>query len=140
MKSWKIFTTETNFNFGKYEGNTLNQVAQIDAPYLLWCVQKIEKFLISEEDLIVFSNKYEKIFTTFCSPTNEEFERSTNYYTVTNDDVNLLKKKWQDYEDYIEMMDNVDYDYYQDYSVGNNPYYNDNLDMDQQDPEFWDSF
>jgi hypothetical protein len=37
-------------------------------------------------------------------------------------------------------MENADYDYYVDYSVSNNPYYNDNLDMDQQDPEFWDSF
>lgn len=140
MKNWTIFKAETIFDFGKYQGNTLDQVAQIDAPYLLRCVRNIEKFLISEEDLIGFSNKYEKTITTFCSPTNDEFERSSNFYIVTNDDLNLLKKKWEDYEEYIEMMDNADYDYYDDYSVSNNPYYNDNLDMDQQDPEFWDWF
>jgi tetratricopeptide (TPR) repeat protein len=34
-----------------------------------------------------------------------------------------------------------DYDHYQDdyNSVSDNPYYNDNLDMDQQSPEFWDN-
>ena len=34
------------------------------------------------------------------------------------------------------MMEKADYDYYEDYSVGNNPCYNDNLDMNQQDSEF----
>jgi hypothetical protein len=38
------------------------------------------------------------------------------------------------------MMDNADFNYLDDYSIDNNPYYNDNLDMDQQDPEFWDWF
>ena len=140
MKTWTIFTSDTNFNFGKYQGKTLDQVAQIDAPYLFWCFRNIEKFLISEEDLIAFSNKYGKIFTRYCSPTNVAFNQSKNFYIVTNDHLNLLKKKWYEYEKYIEMIENADYDYYEDYSVNNNPYYNDNLDMDQQDPDFWDWF
>lgn len=106
MNNWTIFTAETIFNFGQYQGKSLDQVAQMDAPYIFWCVGNIEKFLISEEDLIDFSNKYEKTITTFCSPTNDEFERSYNFYIITNDHLNFLKKKWKDYEEYIEMMDN----------------------------------
>lgn len=41
------------------------------------------------------------------------------------------------YDDSDEMYDN---DYYSDYqSPLDSPYYNDNLDMDQQSPEFWDN-
>lgn len=45
-------------------------------------------------------------------------------------------------EDYEQEYDDYDdYDNYQDdhHSVYDNPYYNDNLDMDQQSPEFWDN-
>jgi hypothetical protein len=140
MKNWTIFSSETEFNFGKYQGKTLDLVATMDATYILWCVRKIEKFLISEEDLIECCNKYKWTIISILSVPNEEFVKSTDPFLVSKNDLALLKKKWGDYEEYIEMMDNADYDYNDDYSVGNNPYYNDNLDMDQQDPEFWDSF
>ena len=37
-------------------------------------------------------------------------------------------------ENYIEEDDSDDWE-----SIDDNPYYNDNLDMDQQSPEFWDN-
>ena len=46
MKHWTIFTENTIFNFGKHKGLTLEEVAKIDARYILWCVREIEKFLI----------------------------------------------------------------------------------------------
>lgn len=140
MKNWTIFSSETRFNFGKHQGKTLDLVATTDAPYILWCVRKIEKFLISEEDLIECCNKYKRTIISILSIPNEEFVKSSDPFLVSNNDIALLKNKWEKYEEYIDMMDNADYDYYENYSVCNNPYYNDNLDMDQQDPEFWDSF
>jgi hypothetical protein len=140
MKNWTIFISETTFNFGKHKGDTLELVAQSDAPYILWCFRNIDKFLISEELLTDYQNKYPCILSGTTINTGEYFEFDMNKYEVTQNDLELLKTKWEDYEEYIDMMDNADYDYFDDYSVGNNPYYNDNLDMDQQDPEFWDWF
>jgi hypothetical protein len=140
MKNWTIFSSETRFDFGKHKGDTLDLVAQSDAPYILWCVRKIDKFLILEEDLIECCNKYKRTIISILSTVNEEFVKSSKPFLVSDNDLALLKNKWEEYEEYLDMMDNADYDYYENYSVSNNPYYNDNLDMDQQDPEFWDSF
>jgi hypothetical protein len=140
MKNWTIFSSETRFNFGKHQGKTLDLVATTDAPYILWCFRNIDKFLISEELLNEYQNKYPCILSGTIVNTGDYFEFDMNKYEVTQTDIELLQTKWMDYEDYIDIMDNADYDYFEDYSVGNNPYYNDNLDMDQQDPEFWDWF
>ena len=63
-----------------------------------------------------------------------------NKFYLQETDIKSLELKWESYDEYIEMLSNDDCDYFDDFSVGNNPYYNDNLDMDQQDQEFWDSF
>lgn len=43
-------------------------------------------------------------------------------------------------DDFEEEEDSSENDYSNDWgSVNDNPYYNDNLDMDQQSPEFWDN-
>ena len=65
MKNWNIFKAETTFDFGRNKGKTLEQVAQSDAPYILWCVNNIEKFLISVEDLTSYQKKYTIVFSNF---------------------------------------------------------------------------
>jgi hypothetical protein len=139
MKNWTIFTAESIFTFGKHQGKTLEQVAQCDAPYILWCVRNIDKFLIEKDAFLDFQKKYEKSFVTICSPTNDEFERTTNFYEATEQDLDLLENKWNNYTNQNSSRQYADYDHYEDYSVDRNPFYNDNLDMDQQDQEFWDS-
>jgi hypothetical protein len=140
MKNWTIFTEETKFNFGKHAGKTLDEVAQSDAPYILWCVRIVSKFLISIEDLTTYQNKYPIYLTGIDMNTGEPVELHFNKFVLQESDIEMLNAKWESYEDFIEMKSNADYDYYDNYSVDNNPFYNDNLDMDQQDPEFWDSF
>jgi hypothetical protein len=140
MQNWTIFKADTIFTFGKYDGYTLDYVATNDISYILWCVRNIKKFLISEEELVEYCNKSKSKIISILSNPSEDFVNSAFPFLLSQNDLTLLNKKWEDYEEYIEMMDNADYDYNDDYSVGNNPYYNDNLDMDQQDPEFWDWF
>lgn len=142
MKNWTIFTSETTFSFGRHKGEAIETVAKNDASYIAWCFRNIDKFLISEELLTEYQNKYPCILSGTTVNTGEYFEFDMNKYEVTQDDLELLKTKWELYEDYLEQNNpaNADYDYYEDYSFSNNPYYNDNLDMDQQDPEFWDWF
>lgn len=35
--------------FGKYKGQTIRQVLQSDSSYLLWCVEKLDRFAMSDE-------------------------------------------------------------------------------------------
>ena len=140
MKNWTIFEADTIFTFGKYKGYTLDYVATQNISYILWCVKNIEKFLISEEDLTEYCNKSKSNIISILTNPNEDFVNSMALFLVSENDLIFLKKKWEDYEEYFEMQSNADDDYYDDYSLDNNPYYNDNLDMDQQDPEFWDWF
>ena len=140
MKNWNIFKAETTFDFGRNKGKTLEEVAQSDAPYILWCVNNIEKFLISVEDLTSYQKKYPIVFSNFDEKTGEYTGVKLNKFYLQETDIKSLELKWESYDEYIEMLSNDDCEYFDDFSVGNNPYYNDNLDMDQQDQEFWDSF
>ena len=140
MKNWTIFTPDSIFNFGRNKGKSLEEVAEFDAPYIYWCALNIDKFLISEKDFLAFQNKYEKTFVAYCLPPYLKIEKPTNFYTVNEAELEILRAKWNNYENKKEEHFS-EYDYYEhDYSVDSNPYYNDNLDMDQQDPEFWDWF
>ena len=64
-----------------------------------------------------------------------------------NVDQDILVAQFDAVEDFAEIEnDSVEEDYSFDNddsndwsSVNDNPYYNDNLDMDQQSPEFWDN-
>lgn len=35
--------------FGKYKGQTIRQILQSDSSYLLWCVEKLDRFAMSDE-------------------------------------------------------------------------------------------
>lgn len=37
------------FPFGKHKGQTIRQVLQSDPSYLLWCVEKLDRFAMSDE-------------------------------------------------------------------------------------------
>jgi hypothetical protein len=140
MENWTIYTAETVFNFGRNRGKTLEEVAKCDAQYILWCVRNIDKFLISKEDLVEYKNKYPINFPLTITEPGQLGYFTFNIFDLVDSDLAILDNKWESYEDYVDMQSNANWDYYDDYSIDNNPYYNDNLDMDQQDPEFWDSF
>ncbi len=58
MKHWTIFTENTIFNFGKHKGETLEEVAKKDARYIIWCMKKIDMFLIEKDLFVSYGNKY----------------------------------------------------------------------------------
>jgi hypothetical protein len=140
MKNWTIFTSDSIFSFGKHEGFTLEQVAKENSQYILWCVLNIPKFLITEADFQEYSEKYPITLPGVDAQTGELVECRFNCFTYSESDLQHLRNKWEAYEEYVDLQSEADYSCYDDYSVDSNPYYNDNLDMDQQDPEFWDWF
>ena len=64
-----------------------------------------------------------------------------DYKGDNDDDWNELideDEDWNECEEDDEPADRYD-DWEDEYDITRNPYYNDNLDMDQQSPEFWAS-
>ncbi len=146
MKHWTIFTEETTFNFGKHAGETLEKVAKTDVRYILWCVRKIDKFLIEKDLFISYGIKYPHFIEGYDPNIKKKGFIDFNKFVASEELLCVLEGRWNAYlNSYVfkSKTEHQDYDGYDDcdnYSVDNNPFYNDNLDMDQQDPEFWDSF
>ncbi len=45
----KFYTLDTEFTFGKFQGNTVRQVIDIQPSYLDWCALNLDHFYISDE-------------------------------------------------------------------------------------------
>jgi hypothetical protein len=140
MKNWTIFKSDSIFAFGKHEGSTLEQVAKENSQYILWCVLNIPKFLIYESDFEAYSEKYPITISGVDVKTGEKVDCRFNCFNYNESDLQHLRNKWGIYQEYLDLQSEADNSLYDDYSIDRNPYYNDNLDMDQQDSEFWDWF
>lgn len=44
----KFYNLDTEFTFGKYEGNTVRQVLVLEPSYLDWCAINLDHFYLSE--------------------------------------------------------------------------------------------
>lgn len=44
----KFFNLDGVLDFGKYEGEALQNVIKVDPTYVVWCIRNIEGFLISD--------------------------------------------------------------------------------------------
>tara|TARA_R100000935_G_scaffold42166_1_gene63846 strand:+ start:187 stop:1608 length:1422 start_codon:yes stop_codon:yes gene_type:complete len=106
-------------NYGKYKGKQICEVELINPNYILWCVINLKHFTISN--------------WSFLKP---KIRKNILFYSAL--EKNIIK---QEFTEKISTLQSnyYKYDNYQDESVMNSEYYNDNLDMDQQSPEFWDS-
>lgn len=45
----KYYTLDSEFNFGKYAGKTLKEVAEIEPNYINWCILNLDHFFIPNE-------------------------------------------------------------------------------------------
>lgn len=45
----KVYTLDTEFTFGKYEGKTVKEIIEIQPTYLDWCAINLDHFFISDE-------------------------------------------------------------------------------------------
>lgn len=48
-KKITIYNLHNSLPFGKHKGQTIHQVLQSDPNYLLWCVEKLDRFAMSDE-------------------------------------------------------------------------------------------
>lgn len=87
MKNWTIYKAETLFTFGKHHGETLEQVARTNAPYILWCVKNIPEFLLDETDFIAYAIKYAVRFVDVKQLDGDEGDLGLNFYVVTDADL-----------------------------------------------------
>lgn len=54
-----IYGLNDQLTFGKHKGQTIRQILQSDSNYLLWCVEKMDRFAMSDEawDYAISLNK-----------------------------------------------------------------------------------
>ena len=48
-KKITIYQLSDKLPFGKHKGQTIRQVLQSDPSYILWCVEKLDRFAMSDE-------------------------------------------------------------------------------------------
>lgn len=48
-KKLTTYNLNDKLSFGKHKGQTIRQVLQSDPSYLLWCVEKLDRFAMSDE-------------------------------------------------------------------------------------------
>ena len=55
----KKMNFDTVLNFGKYKGETIEEVYEKDASYLQWCLENIERFNLSDKETALIEEKAE---------------------------------------------------------------------------------
>lgn len=50
----QLLTRYNKLNFGKYEGRSLEDVFHTDPGYLIWCLENISEFTLSDDMLNMF--------------------------------------------------------------------------------------
>ena len=86
---------------------------------------------INKEGNVVVPCEYEEVESSFKDGIGE---------LVRNGEIFLFDKSGRLIDSYEQEKNNYYSQSYDDYSIYDNPYYNDNLDMDQQSIEFWNNF
>lgn len=58
-KKLTTYNLNDKLSFGKHKGQTIRQILQSDPNYLLWCVEKLDRFAMSDEawDYAISMNK-----------------------------------------------------------------------------------
>ena len=131
----RVHDKDDALTFGKYTGQTVEQVVSEDFNYFQFCLREADRFFCKGKYLIELSNSgYE-----FDKPTIEGYARKE----IERRSYDEFMKLWN-YVMEASTPSNPNYgneddndDRYSD--VDNNSHYNDNLDMDQQSQEYWDS-
>lgn len=53
------FYIDTVFSFGKYEGDSIEEIAEFDPSYIEWCITELKNFYIDEDTLQKLESTYE---------------------------------------------------------------------------------
>lgn len=132
---------ESQLNFGKHKKKTIKEILEIEPTYINWCARNIANFIIDNDEVTKIREFLPNFHFSF-----EENKRI--YYWIFADLDNEEVEPEEDYEYYANLLsENADeyYDDYNDFERNDNfktdwTHYNDDLDWDQQDQEFWEQF
>lgn len=121
-------------SFGKYNGLTLGWVAENDFDYLEYCMRTVDRFFLNRTYLIELCNQNYLFSSETVSDYRVKRTENIAHIKVHNAAVRAHDALNSPYLTYDSDDDN---------SWGgnpsSNPYYDDNLDMDQQSQDFWDN-
>ncbi len=118
----KYYYSDTIFNFGKYKGKTLKDIASEDIMYIEWCIMNIESFVMDKLTI----EEIKKINLSFLSIQGPSEVLEDKIEEYNNDQL------WQQQMEEDRELNGYESDW-------TNEYYDDGLDLDQQSPEWWDS-
>lgn len=84
----KRYNEDSILKFGKHVGNSVNEILNFAPDYIIWCINNLEHFCVSEEIMDVIKNEY----TIFVGQSNKVIENNTR---------KLLEREAQNsYDDY----------------------------------------
>ena len=114
----KEYSLNTEITFGKHYGSEIKKIIELDPGYIEWAIVNLEHFYLDATSISLLQNKI----------------------TVSEISLSINQRKMEEDNKTQSFTSHSQWDCYDDCdSVYSNPYYNDNLDMDQQSQEFWDS-
>jgi hypothetical protein len=90
----KLYTLDTEFTFGKFEGKTVREVLELQPTYLDWCAINLDHLYITEETIT-------------------EIKEIKPDFTITEEGKQKLEDKYSSWENEQQQDD---YDNYDDYS------------------------
>lgn len=116
----KFYTLDTEFTWGRFKGKTIKDIVlDHQLYYIQWCIINLEHFYIAED--IIKQIKLLK----------PEFEN------LSNEAIKCLEEKYEKWYQQ-KILNTIKRDISRGHNSTNWNYYNDDLDMDQQDPRFWE--
>ena len=122
---YKYYDCDSILNFGKYKGKTVKEIFCLSPNYIAWCCINLDFFLVDTS--VLLKNAIE----------NEKW-----YYKAI---ISILEKTWiellqEQQKNVISQKRDRESFYGNNYISTDWNLWNDNLDWDQQDAEFWDQF
>ena len=146
MTKTVAYRTGDNLDDLSFSENSLKFLALSGEPrYLKWCIENVDSFFIFPDDLEILTTTDVKVFETFSATDlaydvlkyQPVFRTYKSQISPKTEQVNL--QKYKRYKS--KHADRNGDSFYASSDAGTNwEHYNDDLDMDQQSPDFWNQF
>lgn len=81
----KLYSLGSTLAFGKFANHTIQEIIDIDFTYIIWCINHLEHFYITDEVIEAISNKYptfeiSELTKKSLETKSDEWEAQTSYY------------------------------------------------------------
>lgn len=141
MKDYSIFD---DFDCGKYNGTPIAYIVETDPLYISQCIIEIDDFFIQEVNLTMIKEFYPDFFLSedaiqkleeksiVWEKEMAEIEKSERH------NAKVIYEEWLDYQNEPDAYEVYDEGFDDENNFRKNPHYREDMDMDQQDQEFWE--